>query len=1026
MKNLILIFTLAISYNLSAQTSEKYNSDYANYYRGEELFEKEQYGAARKVFREFLDGFDHPQDPFVIKARYYEAISALELYNNDAIKLLEQFNQDYPESIYKKIIYFRLGLFYYYKNKYEDALEWFAKLRVQDLEPEDVDEYLFKKGYSHFKLEQFDDARDAFHEVKEGDSEYANPALYYYSHIAYQNEQYQTALDGFLRLEDDDKFGKVVVYYIAQIYYLQGRYDKVTEYATRVSTDGNVVNERDLNHLIGDAYYRTGKYSQAIPYLEKYDRAAKTTREDDYRLAYCYYKAGKYPHAVRMFDRVTREKDSLGQVAYYHIGECMLKQDNKASARAAFEEAAFIDAAPVIQEDALYNYAILSYDLDINPYDEAVEAFELYLNRYPNSDRHDNIYQYLVNVYTSTNNYSKALSSLDKIPNKDIKLKTAYQMVAFNQGVERFQKADYTKAIQSFTLVDKYPVDPKFSGMAAYWRADAYYRLRKFSEAITTYKKFIQMPGPGLSGLKKEARYNIAYAHYKRDNKSEAIEAFRTYLQSSPDNGRKKADANMRIGEAYFKMGKDEEAIRYYKDVVAMKSGFEDQALFYMARAYRYSGKSDESVRHLKDLVSNYPESQYIQAGLFDLAETYNSQGELQLAMTNYNKIIDRYPQSTLVPLARISKASIYAKQGKTSAAEIEYKEVLQLYGNDQEICKKASGNLKDMYLETGQQEKVEQLAAQYSCLEFDPNDHENIYYIPAIEAYQDSSKPESVRLPDALAKFQKYLDKFPNGMYALEVKYHMGDCNYALDNMSQAMAMYKQALAGSTTGMTERSARRVSIYEFNKGNYAEAIKYYDRVERVSSSPENLFNSRLGLMRSYYYVENWSMASVYADKVLNDANITNEHKVQAHYVKAMSNFKTEQYSKASTSLDWLIANTTTVDAAEARWVKAKIAYDQGHYNAAHGEVNGILGMRPAYNYWIAKGLILETRVFMAEDKLFDAEEKLKSVRDHYTVTDDGILDEANELWNELMQLKNSPKNVDPEGGNTIEINEGGN
>ena len=89
-------------------------------------------------------------------------------------------------------------------------------------------------------------------------------------------------------------------------------------------------------------------------------------------------------------------------------------------------------------------YAILSYKLDINPYDEAVEAFEMYLKKYPNSERRDDVYQYLVNVYMSTNNYKKALASLDKLPNKDVRLKTAYQLIAFNQGVEKVSKSQFS------------------------------------------------------------------------------------------------------------------------------------------------------------------------------------------------------------------------------------------------------------------------------------------------------------------------------------------------------------------------------------------------------------------------------------------------------------------------------------------------------------------------------------------------------------------------------------------------------
>ena len=89
---------------LYAQTSEKYNSVYASFYEAEDLFLKGQYGAAREEFNIFMKTFTRTNDPFYIKARYYEGLSALELFQNDAIKLLEKFNLEYPESIYRNLI----------------------------------------------------------------------------------------------------------------------------------------------------------------------------------------------------------------------------------------------------------------------------------------------------------------------------------------------------------------------------------------------------------------------------------------------------------------------------------------------------------------------------------------------------------------------------------------------------------------------------------------------------------------------------------------------------------------------------------------------------------------------------------------------------------------------------------------------------------------------------------------------------------------------------------------------------------
>lgn len=1019
MNRILIILMVVCQSVVYGQTSEKYNSEYENFYRAEDLFVKEQYAAARKEFRVFIDGFDKLNDPTYIKAQYYEAISALELYNNDAITLLEAFNRNYPESIYKHAIYFRLGKFYYQKKDFDKALAWFNRLSVQDVDEEDRDEFYFKIGYSNFQEKKYDEARNAFYEIKDGTSEYATSALYYYSHIAYQNENYQTALEGFLKLESDEKFGKVVPYYIAQIYYLQGKYEEVTEYAAKLTNDQGIAEEKDMNQLIGDAYYRTGKFDEAVPFLEAYDKQSKTSREEDYRLGYAYYKSKSYKKAVGMFDRVKTVEDSLGQVAYYHIAECMLKLDNKIAARSAFEGAAFIDADPKIEEDALFNFAIISYQLDINPYDEAVEAFELYLSKYPNSPRKDDVYQYLVNVYMSTNNYEKAIASLDKIPNKDVRLKMAYQLLAFNQGVQRFQNDEFQKAIQSFNLVSKYPVDQNISGRAVFWIADANYRVRNFDKAIEGYQQFILLPPNVAPELRPDAHYNIGYAYLNKEKLNLAIQSFRSYIQSNPKDKNKKADACMRIADSYFVQKENAPAVQYYQEALSLNAGYQDQALFYMAKTYGYMGQNQDKLSRLLDIINNYKESKYIQSSVFEVAKTYNSLGQLDKALQYFKMIIFDYPSSLLVVDAKVYCADIYYKQGNRGKAIDEYEKILTQYGSDKLVCERASRGLIEIYISSGNPEQAEQVGEKYPCANFSSDEQEDLYYLPAMKEYEEKNYQKSITL------FDKYISKFPSGRYSVEVRYYMGDAYYELGDMEKSTAIYMQALEGQNNGFTEVAAARVAHYLYTEERYDEVIKYYDRLEKVSSKPDVIFNAQLGLMRSHFIIKNWSNAVVYAEKVLNSSQISNTHKVEANYAKGMSNYYLSHYDQAKTSLVWLIKNTTTIKAAEARFTLADIFFQQGHYEEADDEIDGLLKQKPAYNYWIAKGLILRSKVLIQKDDLFQAEQTLKSVLDHYPISDDGIIDEANALWDELMQLKNAQKTIQPENNTIIEIDENG-
>jgi tetratricopeptide (TPR) repeat protein len=585
------------------------------------------------------------------------------------------------------------------------------------------------------------------------------------------------------------------------------------------------------------------------------------------------------------------------------------------------------------------------------------------------------------------------------------------------------------------------------TGKAAFWNADAHYREKDYDKAISEFKAFRRLPSTLSPKLKQEAQYIIGYCYVdkariaqkkiaKLEGRSRVaaekaaiaahglvIDAFGTYLQLGPLNKKKKTDAYMRMGDASFLAIENDGAVRNYQKALEMDEGYNDQALFYMAKTLGYMGRSSEKISKLLSIIDNYPKSAYLQLSIYEVAETYKSEERYEMAKQYYQRLVNDYPSSNKVMDAKINVAFIYGKLKQYALSEQAYKEVMNVYGADQNVCKDVANGLKDLYNDMGEPEKIEALPSLYPCFELDPTEQENLYYIPAMTAYTDSSVSQNQRYNNAIPKFEKYLAKFPSGRYMDEVKNYLADCHYELGDKAEAVKIYRDILRNPTNnGSTELAAVRVASYLYNNGDYAGVIEYYKRVESITDNPERKFNSKFGLMRSYFLTENWSNASSYASKVLNIAQLSSADKQLAHYVKAISNYRLNDFNGAKPSLDWMITNVTTERGAEARFALADLYFKRGDLNKVLDGVDQLLQMRPAYNYWIAKGLILKTRVQMVKDELVEAEQTLKSVREHYANQTDGIIDEANELWNELMQLKERPKNVTPDTTPIIDIN----
>ena len=81
---LITLFITTVAYPTLAQRTTYYTEPTAQYKLGLELFNIEKYGQAQKIFRAVKALPSVEQSTIVSNAKYYEALCAYELFNNDA------------------------------------------------------------------------------------------------------------------------------------------------------------------------------------------------------------------------------------------------------------------------------------------------------------------------------------------------------------------------------------------------------------------------------------------------------------------------------------------------------------------------------------------------------------------------------------------------------------------------------------------------------------------------------------------------------------------------------------------------------------------------------------------------------------------------------------------------------------------------------------------------------------------------------------------------------------------------------
>ena len=910
MKQIIFIVFLLISLVNFSQATQKYTGDYEGFYRAEELFAKRQFSMAKMEFESFVGKVKTTTDPFHVKSRYYIGVCALEMSSDvEAVRLFMQFNKDFPENIYKNQISFRLGNFYF-KNENKKAREWYSKVIPNELQTEQKDEFYFKYGYTFLLLKEPSKARSTFMNAKESKTDFGYSSKYYYATLLFNEDKKSLVVfNEFQDLIDAGKYLEQAYNYQIQIkHQLPNFQECISLFSAPEKIKYLTVENR---FLIGDAHYQLNEYQQAIPYFEYFDstmRAQKTRNLDrnfNYSFGNAYYQTGKLDKAISKFNFVLTTPDSLSQLTYYKIATIFKEQYEKTkedkhliNARTAFEKASDMSFDVVVQEDALYNAAVLAFNVDDSPYYESVEIFEKFIKLFPNSERKNDIYQYLVEVYRRTNNFDLALTTIESIDKKDSRLKTMYQSIAFNYGVTLFQRNEFDNAISKFKLVDKYPMELGLKSQAKFWMAES--KLRHFeslpkkavkdslmlNESIEAFRNYLKDPSGSPTEMRHEAYYHLGYIYLKQHNLTESIEMFRIYVKSGTTEKKKLLDAYMRIGDSYYMTRKDEEAIKYYQDALDLKEGSEDLALYHMSKSNGFLEKNDKKIELLLNLINNYKQSKYMLSALYDLALAYkDDKGDYTNALNYFKKILTEYPKASFYLDCQIEVADIYYLKNDYAKAEGEYQRILDANLTNNAICLKAATGLKNVYTAQSQTDKIAGLIDKYPCAQISTEEIENLYFEPADKAYEDSL------FVAAIPKFETYLSKFPNGRYATEALYFLGDCYGRNANNPKKVELFKQLLAFPINTYSESAAAFVSLQAYNSGEYEQAMKYYIDLEKVSTKPTSLYAARLGIMRSSFLLQKYDTAAVYSKLILESGNLSNSVRVEAEYSKGISNFK---------------------------------------------------------------------------------------------------------------------------------------
>nr|MDA3823324.1 tetratricopeptide repeat protein [Bacteroidales bacterium] len=691
----------------------------------------------------------------------------------------------------------------------------------------------------------------------------------------------------------------------------------------------------------------------------------------------------------------------------------------------AFAQASKMDFDQLIQEDALFNYAKLAYELDYNPFNEAIKSFNQYISYYPSSERIDEAYNYLVMAYLQTKNFSMAMNSLEKIKYKNVDIDRAYQKVAFYRGLELYNNLRFIEAVDILERSLEYgKYDEGILARTYYWLGEAAYRSGDLEMAKNYFSEFLNQDLAYVQTEYPLANYSVAYIAFDEAKYTVAEQWFEKYIRLEKNkNARSLSDAYIRLGDCKFIQEDYWKSIEQYNEAIKLGKSDKDYAYFQKGFTYGILNRPEQKLQVMKDIIADLPNSPYIDDALFELARTHVSLGNNKEAVAEYKKLVNDHPNSSYLGQSMNQLGLIHFNKMEYDEAMVYFTKVVEDYPGSQE-SDIALQSLESIYVKKN---NIDGYLAFINGLGRDISNkrQDSLMYVAAENTYSSGD------CENAIISLDKYLANHPNGNYLLNAHFYKADCHLKLNQPNEAIGSLDYIAAQPRNMFSELAVIASARIHFDNGDYNKAVNNYLHLLEIANDPANVLEASIGAMRCYYLLKEDANTIDKSVDLLNLTKLPVEIEREAWYKIAKSYMNLNETDRALEYFQKIAVEVNSVEGAESKYMIAKIMYDKAalsqnyseeSFRAIEAEVFDFIEKNTPHQFWMGKAFLLLSDVYLMLDDEFQAIHTLKSVIDYYIDTDDGIIDEAKRRHEKLTaevdsQMEEKTETVMPEADN---------
>ena len=988
-----LIAALSIALALSSELIANGQTTKTDAFRqAVEFYDRGMFERAESIFSEIAAS---GQD---VMAKGYEALCAVRRQSVGNRNLADQYISEYPYSGLIPQIRFYNALNLFDEQNFSTASAEFARIDMRSLKNSQVPEFIFKQAYSLFELDEYDRAEELFSKAEKMPySDYTAPSRYSLGYIEYVRKNFEDSFDWFSKAAKDPRFTEQAVPYMIECRYMLKDYSYVISNGDAALDRVTPERKRQLARFISESYLSEGNAAKAREYYEIFGEGAKEM--DDADLFYAgsvMYSTVDYKGAVDKFSRMTSRADSIGQIANYEMAYSYIKTGNKVAAMDAFKAASSQPWNEDIREDAHFNYAKLSFDLNNNP-----SVFNEYMKAYPGKKKDDIIYGYIALACLYGHDYAAAVDAYSNIDLLDSRQKVNYMKANYLRAHQLIEGGGWRDAVPLLKAASYYSDkrDP-FNQIARYWLGESYFRSGQYDQAIDVYTTLYN--NSALEGKPEGALipYDLAYCYFKKDDYDGAAKWFDEYLASSkPAKGE---DAAARRADCDFLRKDYPSAIKLYEAAIA-RFPYKDNLYPYLQAgiAYGLTGDRKGKVKVLSSVEEADPSAEFYPEAMYELGRAYVAASDNESAISVFRKLGSSTKDNTIIARSLIELGMISRNMSEYDNALDCYKKVIDLMP-DTDYAADALSAIESIYQSEGRGDEFLDYAELIGATR-DKTDaeKEQMYFNAAEQVFMTENYSK------AISSLKSYLDRYPQGVNVAQTQYYLAECHRNLGQKELACDWYQKSLETEPSGLcSENATLRLAGLSFELEHFKDAYSYYRSLLSIARLDANRHTARAGMMQSAFRGLDYQEAIACADALKADKASSAAEKRQADYVCAKSSLSLGERDKAYALFRSLSSEPSDAEGAEATYMLIQDAYDQGNYSTVQSMVHKFAADAPNQSYWLAKAFIVLGDSFAEQENYAQAKATFESIRDGYTPQgkSDGVLDNVNMRLEKLKTL----------------------